>query len=139
MKRNIDEENNMLNDSFTLGELDSAIQSMKNNKAAGLDDIRTKQIKHFGEATKGCLVHFMNNCLNSMKIPALWRKTKVVALLKHGKEPTEAKNFRPISLLCHLYKVLERMILNRISDTVVKALILEQTGSHRVSLAVAKY
>lgn len=63
-----------------------------------------------------------------MRIPKIWRKTRVVAILKPGKEPNEAKNFRPISLLCHLFKILERMVLNRISGIVDEALIPEQTG-----------
>jgi len=41
------------------------------------------------------------------------------------------KNFRTISLLCHTYKLLERLILNRINDIVDKSLINEQAGFRR--------
>lgn len=101
---------------------------MKVNKAAGLGDIRTEQIKQFGPHTRAWLVQLMNKCINDLQIPKLWRKSRVVALLKPGKDPTEAKNFRPISILRHLFKILERMILNRISLLVDGALIPEQTG-----------
>lgn len=128
IKRDMANENHTLNDPFTPGELDSAIGTMKVNKSAGLDDIRTEQIKQFGPKTRVWLLNFMNKCVEDLQIPKLWRKSRVVALLKPGKEPTEAKNFRPISLLFHLYKILERMVLNRISLLVDEALIPQQTG-----------
>jgi hypothetical protein len=51
-----------------------------------------------------------------------------VALLKPGKAPTDASNFRPVSLLCHTYKMFERMILNRIKDKIDGKLIKQQAG-----------
>ena len=57
-----------------------------------------------------------------------WRQAKVVALLKPGKDPSVAKSFRPISLLCHTYKLFERLILNRIAEHVDAKLIPEQAG-----------
>ena len=50
-----------------------------------------------------------------------------MALLKPGKDPSVAKSFRPISLLCHTYK-LERLILNRIAERVDAKLIPQQAG-----------
>ena len=51
-----------------------------------------------------------------------------MALLKPGKDPSVAKSFRPISLLCHTYKMFERLILNRIAEHVDAKLIPEQAG-----------
>ena len=44
------------------------------------------------------------------------------------KDPLRPKSFRPISILCHLYKLYERLILNRLSPTIEHALIPEQAG-----------
>lgn len=71
---------------------------MKTNKSAGLDDIRTEEIKNFGHTTREWVVQQMNNCIDNMQIPKLWRKTRVMAILKPVKESNEAKKFRPISL-----------------------------------------
>lgn len=129
IKREPENEENMLESPFVIGEYLSAVNLfMKNGKAAGLDDIRTEQIKHFGPVTNKWVLDLMNNCIEADQIPKTWRKTRVVALLKPGKDPNKAKNFRPISLLCHLYKVLERMILNRIISKVDEILIPEQAG-----------
>jgi len=126
--RDVAKEENFLIQPFSLRELKEAVQDMKDNKAAGIDELRVEQIKHFGQRTLAWILELMNNCVTSMQIPKCWRKARVVALLKPGKDPTEAKNYRPISLLCHLFKVLERMILKRISDYVDKALINEEAG-----------
>ena len=47
------------------------------------------------------------------KIPTIWRQSKIITILKPGKDSLIPKNYRPISLLCHTYKLYERMILNR--------------------------
>ena len=51
-----------------------------------------------------------------------------MALLKPGKDPSGAKSFRAISLLCHTYKLFERLILNRVAEHVDAKLIPEQAG-----------
>lgn len=126
--RNSSQENNFLEEPFTMNELIDGVSRMKNNKAAGLDDLRTEQIKYFGSETMKWILNLFNKCVSTSKIPKIWRKTHVVALLKPGKTPDNPKNFRPVSLLCHLYKLLERMVLNRISTFVDEKLTKEQAG-----------
>ncbi|KAI5734515.1 hypothetical protein M8J77_007414 [Diaphorina citri] len=128
LKRNNMEENDFMSEPFTMNELKEGINQLKTNKAAGLDEIRTEQIKYFGIETTKWLLRFYNNCISELKIPKIWRKAHVVALLKPGKDSDSPKNFRPVSLLCHLYKLLERLILNRISSYIDEKLIKEQAG-----------
>ena len=45
-----------------------------------------------------------------------------------GKNSAKPKSYRPISLLCHMYKLYERLILNRIAPSVDRHLIKEQAG-----------
>lgn len=52
------------------------------------------------------------------------RKSDVVALLRTGK----SKNFHPISLLCHTYKLFEQLLLCHLESTVNDSLIREQAG-----------
>jgi len=101
---------------------------MKPNKAAGVDDLHMEQIKNFGPLALQYSLNLMNNYVQSMKIPKKWRKYHVVALLKPGKEPNDVNNFRPISLLCHLFKIFERLILNRISGFIGSILTPNQAG-----------
>ena len=69
-----------------------------------------------------------NEYLGTNNIPKLWRKSKCIALLKPGKDASSPKSYRPISLLCHTYKLFERLILNRIASFVDEHLIPEQAG-----------
>ena len=51
-----------------------------------------------------------------------------MAILKPGKDSSLPKSYRPISLLCHTYKLLERMILNRLNHITEHTIIKEQAG-----------
>ena len=104
---------------FLMEDLLHGVKALKINKAAGLDDMLCEQIKHFGEATLRWLLQMMNSILKTQKFPKLWRKSKVIAILKPGKDSTFPKSCRPISLLCHTYKLFERMILNRLIETMI--------------------
>ena len=66
--------------------------------------------------------------IKSNKFPKLWRKSRVIAILKPGKDSSLPKNYRPISLLCHTYKLFERMLLNRLNLITEDAIIQEQSG-----------
>ena len=115
-------------DKFTDEELNKALHLLKPGKACGLDGITTEMINHFGTKTKSWVLELFNKCAKTGKIPNGWKKSKVVALLKPGKDPKESKSYRPISLLCILYKLYERMILARISTIVEENLSPDQAG-----------
>jgi len=63
-------------------------------------------------------------------IPKIWRKAKVIAVEKPGKDSSLAATYRPISLLsvCLCYKLLESLALQRISPTVEGLLSPDQAG-----------
>jgi hypothetical protein len=69
-----------------------------------------------------------NSCIETHSIPTEWFKSHVLALLKPGKAPTNANNFRLVSLLCHTYKMFERMVLNRINHKIDGKLNQQQAG-----------
>ena len=58
----------------------------------------------------------------------MWRKSKVIAILKPDKDYFLPKSYIPISLLCHTYKLLERMMLNRLNPITEHPIIKEQAG-----------
>ena len=70
----------------------------------------------------------LNICFMENKIPTIWRQSKVIAILKPGKDSSIPKNYRPISLLCHTYKLYDRMILNRIAHAIKQHLLKEHAG-----------
>ena len=56
---------------FCLTELKQCINSLKNGKATGLDNIMTKELKHFGHKALVWLLQLLNNCLALMRIPKI--------------------------------------------------------------------
>jgi hypothetical protein len=88
-----------------------------------MDDICVEQIKEFGPKTKQWIIELFDEIRSTYKLPKIWRKAHIIALLKPGKEPTSPKNFRPVSFLCHLYKAFEKMIHNRILRHIDEKLI----------------
>ena len=104
------QDNHDFDDDFTIVELQNSLKNLKNAKAAGLDEILTEEIKNFGPVTTQWVLSLLNACGRTHRLPRLWRQARVVALLKPGKDPSSPKSFRPISLLCQLYKLYERRI-----------------------------
>ena len=100
----------------------------KNKKAAGIDDVLVEQLKNIGPRTHRLINSMLNVCSTENRIPKVWRQAKIIAILKPGKDSAILKSYRPISLLCHMYKLYERFILNRIAPEVDRHLIKEQAG-----------
>ena len=113
---------------FSEEEYRKGIAALKNNKAAGIDDILVEQLKNLGPKAHKWLHTMLNTCFIENKIPKIWRQSKIIAILKPGKDSVIPKNYRPISLLCHTYKLYKRLTLNRVSPLLEQHLIKEQAG-----------
>ncbi len=113
---------------FTLIDLNAVMKHLNCGRASGEDGMAREMIQHFGENAKKWLLALFNNCATSFQIPKIWRKVRVVALLKPGRDPSSPKSYRPIFLVCILYKLYERIILARIERTVEEHLSADQAG-----------
>jgi len=74
------------------------------------------------------LSKFFSRITATHSVLKIWRKAKAIAVEKPGKDLSLAANYRPISLLSVCYKLLERLVLQRISPTVVCLLNPDQAG-----------
>ena len=54
---------------------------------------------------------FYSNCFSNLTKPNIWRNATVIAIPKFNKPTDDPKNYRPISLLCVPFKLLERLLL----------------------------
>ena len=113
---------------FTAQEFSNGIAALENGKAIGLDGIFTEELKHFDQQAKKWLLELFNRCTETNCIPKIWWKSCVIALPKPGKDLSLPKSFRPISLLCHLYKMFERLLLGRFTPVVEPKIIPQQAG-----------
>ena len=85
-----------------MNDLCGAIKDMKNNKAAGLDDILCEQIKHLGPAALQWLLDMVNECMRTNSIPKIWRKSRVVAYSSPAKNQQAQKAIDHLSAMPHL-------------------------------------
>ena len=88
---------------FSEEEYRRGIAALRNNKVAGVDDVLVEQLKKLGPKNHKWLLGMLNNCFIQNKIPTIWRKSKIIAILKPGKDSAIPKSYRPIALLCHTY------------------------------------
>ena len=100
----------------------------RQGKSPGHDNIHPEFVNHQSETTSAWHCSFFSSCFQRSKLLKTWRRTAVIALLKPGKPAEYPKAYRPISLLCVPFKILERMILRRIEPVVDPPLPKEQAG-----------
>jgi len=74
---NIEKERNHFSRSFDEEEMNTATDTMKLRKTAGLDNIFVEQIRNFGLKAKLWILALYNKIRNRKNIPKIWRKTKI--------------------------------------------------------------
>ena len=93
---------------FSYEELTTALKYLRHGNVPGPDNIHAEFLIHAGDHAQEWLRKFFNKCLLTCKLPRIWRRATVVAILKPKKPKDESKSYRPISLLCIPYKIVER-------------------------------
>ena len=84
-------------------------------KASGPDGIPARLLKECSQEIAPSLCSLFNLSLQSSWIPSEWKPADVAPIhKKYSKEPAE--NYRPISLLSIVSKVLERCVYFRVHD-----------------------
>ena len=98
----ISEDDSSLVFPFTEEEYKKGIATLKNKKSSGIDDVLVER-KNLGPRAHRWLHSMLNVCFTENRIPKVWRQSKIIAILKPGKDSAIPKSYRPISLLCHIY------------------------------------
>lgn len=96
-------------------ELNDSITRLKPKKSPGPDGISSTNLKMLPKKQKVRLLKILNSCLHQNYFPSVWKESTIIMILKYEKHLTRAENHRPISLLSIPGKLLEKMILNRLS------------------------
>jgi len=101
--------------SITKSEIITAINRLASGKSPGIDRIHSEFLKAGGDAMVNILHILFNLILETGEIPSTFKKALIVVLYKKG-DRSECKNYRPISLLSHVYKLFMTIVGNRITD-----------------------
>ena len=92
-----------------MGEVWSAIKTMKCKEAAGSDNITTSFLKSLSPLELQELLSMFNLSFSFAHCPCIWRVAIIIELLKVGKSPIEVASFCPVSLTSRIVKLLERI------------------------------
>ena len=93
-------------------EITQIIQDLSNT-GAGIDGLSTKILKLLIPTITPHLVHLFNLCLSEGNFPSHFKRAIVVPIFKSG-SPFSFTNYRPISLLPVLSKVLEKIVYSQL-------------------------
>ncbi|CAH2242802.1 jg25121 [Pararge aegeria aegeria] len=98
----------------SLYEISVALKQLKNGKAPGDDGITAELLKAGGKPILKVLQRLFDSVIHQGTTPEAWHRSVVVLFFKKG-DNTLLKNYRPISLLSHVYKLFSRVITNRLA------------------------
>ena len=93
------------------------IRSIKNSTAIGPDGMSNTHLKHLGPRALSYITATFNLSIAHAQIPSIWKKSHILPVLKPNKPPNLSTSYRPISLLCPLSKLLERLLLPFLTDS----------------------
>lgn len=119
----IDTKNSMFLKPISESEVISIITSLNNTNSAGYDEISTKIIKMCANFLASPLVHIINKSFEQGVFPNRLKISVVKPIFKKG-DPSEMGNYRPITLIPILSKILERAMLERMESFLTKNNIL---------------
>lgn len=94
-------------------EIFDTIISIKTNSAAGIDKISPCILKHIAHFITTPLKHIVNLSFNSGSFPNQLKHATVIPIYKSG-DKTNIENYRPISLLSVLSKIIEKIVKSRL-------------------------
>uniref|UniRef100_A0A914VH66 Reverse transcriptase domain-containing protein n=1 Tax=Plectus sambesii TaxID=2011161 RepID=A0A914VH66_9BILA len=103
---------------------------MKTGKTPGNDDITTEMLKHGHGTLVPVLMRLFNTCLTWQDTPKHMADSSTILLFKKG-DPLQLKNYRPISLLSVIYKLLTKVINNQADHILDKSQPPEQASFRR--------
>ena len=113
---------------FRIEELNNAIDNLKRNKAGGPDMLVTKLFKEMNPSNRERLLELYNEIYIEIIIPDHFNEATVVQIYKPGKNPEEYASYRPIALLNITYKILAKMIQERLKNSLDHRLVDFQYG-----------
>ena len=91
--------------------------------------ISNKCIKELPEKIKIELLRIFNLSIHKQQIPSHWKNSTISMLFKKG-DRKDLNNYRPISIISTICRLLDKIIRNRITNHIIKekTIIKQQSG-----------
>ncbi|XP_073815639.1 uncharacterized protein [Musca autumnalis] len=111
----------------TRDEIKSALESLRNGKSSGPDNIPAELLKYGAPSLVDALFPIIRTAWTTSKIQDAWKEGVIITIPKKG-DLKECKNWRGITLLNSIAKLMASLLLNRIRPAVESILRCEQAG-----------
>lgn len=103
----------------------STIGELKSNKSPGIDKIGTSELKTVADLISLPLAHIVNRCFEDGIFPDIFKIGIIKPVHKSGNK-LQLENYRPISLISNIGKVIEKIIKKRLTKFLNKNKILSE-------------
>ena len=104
---------------LSLEEVYQELSILQTIKARGPDGIELLVLQACATPLTPILHHLFSLSLNTTGVvPTEWKLHSITPIFKSG-DISNVKNHRPISLLCNISKVLERLVYNKVYLTII--------------------
>ena len=124
--------------STTPDEIMNICKSININKASCVDNVASEILRDAFLAVPDKLCLLFNNCFTNAIIPTTWKCARVTPLPKSGNSQT-VSNYRPISLLPLLSKLIEKIVHRRLYDYLMEFDLLDKRqGGFRPEHSIVK-
>ena len=121
----VDHVSETLDKKISREEIRKVIKNMKNNKAAGIDKIIPELLKGVDDQKLDVIELLLNLIFEKGVFPEEWTLGVITILFKDG-ETNDLNNYRGITLLSMLGKILVGVLNNRLIDLINKEHILDE-------------
>lgn len=103
--------------SFTADEVEKAIKGFDKNKVTSPDLIPMMFFINLSSSLSVPLCMLFNKSMLERKFPVRWKVSFVSPIFKNGDKKL-VSNYRPVSVLCAISKIFERLVFNKLFDDV---------------------
>ncbi len=100
---------------ITAEKVKKILDNLPAKRCCGYDRIPLVFLKDGAEALTSIVTDLMKRIFEEKRVPEQWKVARILPLHKKGRKE-EITNYRPISNLCSLSKVYERLILMRVEE-----------------------
>ena len=104
------------------------LKSLNIHKAAGPDGIVPRLLFKFSEQLALPLTFLFNKSIESGRVPEDWRQANAAPIFKKG-EKYKPSNYRPVSLTCICFKLLEHIVKRNLMEHFENNIILGPSPS----------
>ncbi len=112
---------------FSVREIEKIMLGLDHKKACGPDGISPLILKQCAHELAPSLSVMFNLSMSKSRVPSQWKDAHVVPIFKKGKRNT-VDNYRPVSLLSVVSKIMERCTYNHVYSVIKRDLYPFQHG-----------